>query len=101
MSDQSVGVGKLYEGKNLLGEVHYHFKRVPERIRAGNEIFEGTHKLVGAISRHYTSGTRVDFFGLVGKTLTLHLEDGRLLEFHTNDGEINLRKLYRPNDDSN
>ncbi|MCU0239481.1 MAG: hypothetical protein MUC29_08570 [Pyrinomonadaceae bacterium] len=86
--DELTGVGEVFENDSLLGNVNYHINIFQEMIKTqtfGNNENEeeGLKEVVGKFSSD-------NLWHLLGKNLTLVLEDGRKIRFFmkNNHGEV-------------
>ncbi len=99
--EEARGVGDLYEGETRLGEATYRITVYQETQSVGSFGASGSQEidLMKRISGDIDPAPPLDRFQIVGKVLTLHLENGRRWDFvianHTaqNAGQ---KGLYKP-----
>ena len=95
--EQPVGDGDLFEESGCIGRVHYHLD-VYQHFSAGDEPVPANLEVEG----HITGPAALEIPRLhrLGLELTLHLADGRALDFRFihEDGAIRstARGLYTP-----
>ena len=82
--EQSTGAGQLVKDGTILGEVRYSITRYQGMLVGSGMPIPGLHRLEG------TTDFQVTDASLIGRPLTLRLEDGRALAITlaTRDGQI-------------
>jgi len=91
--DQPVGDGDVFEGRMPFGRVHYHLSIYQHFSEAEGESVPANLEVEGRI----TPLDHVDLIDLHrrGSELTLHLVDGRLLDFSIANEEGTIRSTGR------
>jgi hypothetical protein len=92
------GIGDVFEGGEPIGSVSYTLEVYREYAPAQDRVLEGPRRIEGKAK----PADGIDLAELAdnGTPLTLHLEDGQLLEFFfQSDGSVvpRHRGLYHPN----
>ena len=96
--EQPVDDGEVFDGVSRLGRVHYHLAVYQHFSEADNESVPANLEVEGRITA--LDDLDVSHLHQRASELTLHLADGRLLDFVTGTVEGTIRStgrgLYKP-----
>ena len=87
------GVGEVYDGNNKLAEARYEL--VIEQEATIAESFSGTEEIDGLQSGTGSILVKKGRIGLLNtvKKLTLHIDDGRKVDFFVTNGDANVGRF--------